>query len=170
MVICLERGAGCLRTVHLIRLPPKTPSSLASFKSRLVFFLSGTGLPKLSWKKRPLNGSGSSRSTFFISMTDKWSPGSHSYLSVCLSDVVDAAGFPECRLSCDGVLHKDCSLSFCMSRQGIINVHHRGGAGAAGGASSTASAFSSAFTSSTGSSFFSFRRRSRYLQCIDYDS
>jgi len=31
------------------------PSSLASLKSRMVY-LSGAGLPRLSWKKRPLNG------------------------------------------------------------------------------------------------------------------
>ena len=36
MVICLERGAGCLHMVQLMPLHPKTPSSLASFKSRLV--------------------------------------------------------------------------------------------------------------------------------------
>jgi len=29
---------------------PKTPSSLASFLSRLVLYLSGTGLPRMSWK------------------------------------------------------------------------------------------------------------------------
>jgi len=32
-----------------------TPSSLASVKSRM-FCLSGAGLPRLSWKKRPYNG------------------------------------------------------------------------------------------------------------------
>ena len=36
MVICLERGADCLHMVQLMPLQPKTPSSLASFKSRLV--------------------------------------------------------------------------------------------------------------------------------------
>jgi len=36
VVICLERGAGCLHMVQLMPLHPKTPSSLASFKSRLV--------------------------------------------------------------------------------------------------------------------------------------
>ena len=36
MVICLERGADCLHMVQLMSLHPKTPSSLASFKSRLV--------------------------------------------------------------------------------------------------------------------------------------
>jgi len=30
------RGAGCLHMVQLMPLHPKTPSSLASFKSRLV--------------------------------------------------------------------------------------------------------------------------------------
>ena len=37
MVICLERGADCLHMVQLMPLHPKTPSSLASFKSRLLF-------------------------------------------------------------------------------------------------------------------------------------
>ena len=36
VVICLERGADCLHMVQLMPLHPKTPSSLASFKSRLV--------------------------------------------------------------------------------------------------------------------------------------
>ena len=36
VVICLERGADCLHMVQLMPLPPKTPSSLASLKSRLV--------------------------------------------------------------------------------------------------------------------------------------
>ena len=36
MVICLERGADCLHMVQLMPLHPQTPSSLASFKSRLV--------------------------------------------------------------------------------------------------------------------------------------
>ena len=36
VVICLERGADCLHMVQLMSLHPQTPSSLASFKSRLV--------------------------------------------------------------------------------------------------------------------------------------
>jgi len=36
VVICLERGADCLHMVQLMSLHPKTPSSLASFKSKLV--------------------------------------------------------------------------------------------------------------------------------------
>ena len=48
MVICLVRGANDLHMVWLIPLPP--PSSLASVKSRMVY-PSGTGLPRLSWKK-----------------------------------------------------------------------------------------------------------------------
>ena len=45
----LEWDADCLHIVRLMPLHPKTPSSLASLKSRLVY-LSGTGLPRLSWK------------------------------------------------------------------------------------------------------------------------
>ena len=36
MVVCLEQGADCLHMVQLMPLHPKTPSSLASLKSRLV--------------------------------------------------------------------------------------------------------------------------------------
>jgi len=36
VVICLKRGADCLHMVQLMSLHPKTPSSLAWFKSRLV--------------------------------------------------------------------------------------------------------------------------------------
>ena len=36
MLICLVRGADCLHMVQLMPLHPKTPPSLASFKSRLV--------------------------------------------------------------------------------------------------------------------------------------
>ena len=36
MVICLEQAADCLHMVQLMPLHPKTPSSLASFISRLV--------------------------------------------------------------------------------------------------------------------------------------
>ena len=36
VVICLDRGADCLHMVQLMPLQPQTPSSLASFKSRLV--------------------------------------------------------------------------------------------------------------------------------------
>jgi len=39
-----------LQMVQLMPLQPKTSSSLASFKSRL-FYLSGTGLPRLSWRR-----------------------------------------------------------------------------------------------------------------------
>ena len=37
MVICLKQGADCLHIVQLMPLHPQTPSSLVSFKSRLVF-------------------------------------------------------------------------------------------------------------------------------------
>ena len=47
MVICLECGANDL---HGPSDATATPSSLASVKSRMVY-LSGAGLPGLSWKK-----------------------------------------------------------------------------------------------------------------------
>ena len=36
MVVCLERGVDCLHMVQLMHWHSKTPSSLASFKSKLV--------------------------------------------------------------------------------------------------------------------------------------
>ena len=49
MVICLEQGANDL---HIIQLMPLPPESLAPAKSRMVYrYLSGAGLPRLSWKK-----------------------------------------------------------------------------------------------------------------------
>ena len=59
VVICLERGADCLHMVQLMPLCPKTPSSLASFKSRLVlpfWYL----LTPVVLENRPLNGCNSS--------------------------------------------------------------------------------------------------------------
>ena len=46
-------------------------------------------------------------------------------------------------MTCDGVIHKDCSFSFCMSRQGIININK-------------------------GSSFFSFRKRSKFAKMAEH--
>jgi len=47
VVICLECGANDL---HGPANAIATPSSLASVKSRMVY-LSGAGVPRLSWKK-----------------------------------------------------------------------------------------------------------------------
>ena len=55
MVICLERGADCLHMVQLMLLHPKTPSSLASFKSRLVLPF-WYRLTPVVLEKRQLNG------------------------------------------------------------------------------------------------------------------
>ncbi|XP_071105059.1 uncharacterized protein [Haliotis cracherodii] len=38
----------------------------------------------------------------------------------------EAAGFSETTMLCNGVLYKDCSLTFCTSRQGIININKSG--------------------------------------------
>jgi len=57
--------AGCLHMVQLIPLHPKTLPSLASFKSRLVYLQgTGTGLPRLSWKRGRLTGYSSSSRLF----------------------------------------------------------------------------------------------------------
>jgi len=67
VVIRLERGADCLHMVQLMPLHPKTPSSFASFKSRLVLpFWYRFTLNVL--EKRSLNGCNSSisnRKSFF---------------------------------------------------------------------------------------------------------
>ena len=49
MVICREQGANDLFTYGPADATA-TPSSLAPVKSRMVY-LSGAGLPRLSWKK-----------------------------------------------------------------------------------------------------------------------
>jgi len=54
VVICLARGADCLRMVQLTSLHPKTPLSLALFKSRPVL-PSWYRLTQLVQEKRPLN-------------------------------------------------------------------------------------------------------------------
>ena len=59
MVICLQRGADCLHTVQLMPLLPKTSSSLASFKSRLVLPF-WYRLTQVVLEKTPLNGCSSS--------------------------------------------------------------------------------------------------------------
>ena len=55
VVICLERGADCLHMVQLMPLHPKTPSSLASFKFKLLL-LFWCRLTQVVLEKRPLNG------------------------------------------------------------------------------------------------------------------
>jgi len=62
VVISLEWGADCLHMVQLMPLHPKTPSSLASFKSRLVLPY-WYQLTQVVLEKRPLNGCSSSSSS-----------------------------------------------------------------------------------------------------------
>lgn len=54
-----------------------------------------------------------------------------------------AAGFAETILTCDGLLHKDCNFSFCMSRQGIISINKA-------------------------NSIFSFRKRSKFAKMAEH--
>jgi len=72
--ICLERGADCLHIVELMPLHPKTPSSLALVKSRLVLPL-WQRLTQLVLEKRSLNGCSSSNFLIIYSTGD-----SHSHL------------------------------------------------------------------------------------------
>ena len=51
MVVCLERGADCLHMVQLMSLPSKKPRHLLPRINPDWFYLSHTGLPRLSWKK-----------------------------------------------------------------------------------------------------------------------
>ena len=55
VVICLEQGADCLHMVQLMPLPSQTPSSPASFKSRLVLPF-WHRLTQVVVEKRPWNG------------------------------------------------------------------------------------------------------------------
>jgi len=55
VIVCLERGADCSHMVQLIPLHPKTLSSLASLKSRLVLPF-WYRLSQVVLEKKPLNG------------------------------------------------------------------------------------------------------------------
>ena len=68
MVNCLEQGADCLYMVQLIPLHPKTRSSLASFKSRLVLPF-WYRLTQAVLEKRPLNGCSSGCSYLLVICT-----------------------------------------------------------------------------------------------------
>jgi len=73
-LICLERDANDL---HSPADATATPSSLAPVKSRMVY-LSGASLPRLSWKKRPLNGCSCSSSSSSSSSSSRSSSSSSS--------------------------------------------------------------------------------------------
>ena len=62
VVVYLERGADCLHTVQLMPLPSQTPSSLASFKSRLLLPF-WYRLIHADLERRPLNRCCSSNSS-----------------------------------------------------------------------------------------------------------
>lgn len=55
----------------------------------------------------------------------------------------DESGFPGVPLRCSGLVHKDCSLSFCMSHQGIVNINRS-------------------------VSIFSFRKRSKFAKMAEH--
>ena len=71
MVICLKRGADSLRMVQLI--PTASQNPIVSCL-RLVSYLSGTGLPRLSSKNRLLHGCGSNSSSSFRFVFQHFSP------------------------------------------------------------------------------------------------
>ena len=50
MVMCLERGAGCLHMVQLMPVPSQSPI-ISCHLTRDWFYLSGQGLPRLFWKR-----------------------------------------------------------------------------------------------------------------------
>jgi len=66
VVVCLDRGADCLHMVQLMPLHPQTPSSLASFKSRLVLPF-WCRLTQAGLEMRTLNGCSSSSFLVFLS-------------------------------------------------------------------------------------------------------
>jgi len=72
VVISLERGADCLHMVQLMHCDPKTPSSLASFKSRLVLPF-WYRLIQVVLEKRPLNGCSSSVVVSLVPKIDHFS-------------------------------------------------------------------------------------------------
>jgi len=78
VVICLELGEDCLHMLQLMPLHPETPSSLASFKSRLVLPF-WYRLTKVALEKRPLNRCSSSSSS---STAATCSPGLNCFTSV----------------------------------------------------------------------------------------
>ena len=49
MVICLERGADCLHMVQVMPLPFQNPHHLLPHLNTDWFYVSGTGLLRLSW-------------------------------------------------------------------------------------------------------------------------
>ena len=51
MVICLERGADYLHMVQLMPTAIPEPHHLLPHLNPDWFYLSGTGLPRLSWKE-----------------------------------------------------------------------------------------------------------------------
>ena len=51
MVICLELGADCLHVVQLLSLPLPKPHHLVPHLNLDWFYLSDTGLLRLSWKR-----------------------------------------------------------------------------------------------------------------------
>ena len=70
---CLKRGADCLHMVQLMTLLPKTPSPLASFKSRQV-------LPCWYWKRGSKNGCSSS--SIYIDLNGGYIPAYPSWLGL----------------------------------------------------------------------------------------
>ena len=71
MVICLEQSADCLHMVQLMPLHPKSPSSLVSFKSRLVLPFRYQ-ITQVVLEKRPLNGCCSSSISWFSKFNKVW--------------------------------------------------------------------------------------------------
>ena len=57
--------------------------------------------------------------------------------------ITEAAGFTETTMSCSGVVFKDCSPTFCIGRQGIININKT-------------------------SSVFSFRRKNKFTKMAEH--
>ena len=111
VVICLEWGADCLHIVQLMLLHPKTPSYLASFKSRLVLLV-WYQLTQVVREKRPLNGCRSS-SILCLAFHIPWFTVEYTAVFLTNSSIQAANAFPfhrlyktVCQSSIDRLVHR----------------------------------------------------------------
>ena len=108
VVICLKQGADCLHIVQQMPLHPKTPSSLDSFKSRLILPF-WYRLIQVVLEKRLLYRCSSSS---VYSSLGRVLPSSMTLLSSsCRTMSSKSTNFPSC--SAPSII-SSCSRPFCM--------------------------------------------------------
>jgi len=81
VVTCLEQGADCSHTVQLMPMHPKTPLSLAPFKSRLAFPF-WFRFSQVFLEKRPLNDGCSSNSKWQFNCSYNYILSSTSHFAI----------------------------------------------------------------------------------------